>query len=64
MPRFDYPSADAVLGKALSAGISGGGVYDLVVALSAGRADATLLSLDRRATSTYETARIQFELLT
>lgn len=62
-PRLGYPSADAVLAKALSAGVSGGGVYDLVVALSAARANATLLSLDRRATSTYETARIQFELL-
>jgi hypothetical protein len=63
VPRLGYPDSDAVLRSALPAGISGGAVYDLVVALAAARADATLLSLDRRATSTYETAGIQFELL-
>lgn len=63
VPRLGYPGSDAVLGSALPAGISGGAVYDLVVALTAARADATLLSLDRRATSTYETAGIRFELL-
>lgn len=63
VPHLGHPGSDAVQGSALPAGISGGAVYDLVVALTAARADATLFSLDRRGVSTYETAGIQFELL-
>lgn len=63
IPRLGYPGSDAVLGSAVPAGISGGAVYDLAVALTAAQADATLLSLDRRASSTYEKAGIRFELL-
>jgi hypothetical protein len=38
-------------------------VYDLVVALAAGQAGAVLVSLDRRAASTYEAAGTAYELL-
>ena len=41
----------------------GGAVYDLVVALSAARAGALALSLDRRAASTYDAAGADYELL-
>jgi predicted nucleic acid-binding protein len=63
VPRLGSPTSGEVLSSALPAGISGGAVYDLVVALAAAQADATLLSLDRRASSTYEAAGIRFELL-
>ncbi|WP_028927907.1 PIN domain-containing protein [Pseudonocardia acaciae] len=63
IPRLGYPASGEVLNSALPAGISGGSVYDLVVALTAARADATLISLDQRATSTYEAAGVRFELL-
>jgi predicted nucleic acid-binding protein len=52
-----------VLGTAERSGITGGAVYDLVVALSAARAGARLLSLDRRAASTYDAADVRYELL-
>jgi hypothetical protein len=43
--------------------VIGGAVYDLVVALSAARAGAVLLSLDRRAATTYGAAGVDYELL-
>jgi predicted nucleic acid-binding protein len=45
-------------------GISGGSVYDALIALTAGAADAELLTLDRRALATYERCRVQARLLT
>jgi predicted nucleic acid-binding protein len=56
------PSAD-VLHLAENTAVIGGAVYDLVVALSAARAGAVLLSLDRRAASTYDAAGVDYELL-
>jgi hypothetical protein len=64
VPRLaSAPSAD-VLDIAVRGGISGGAVYDLVVALAAQRGGAVLLSLDRRATATYDVAGVDYEVLT
>lgn len=63
LPRLPGIESGQVLAVALASGISGGAVYDLLIALTAARAEATLLSLDRRATSTYGKADIRFELL-
>lgn len=62
-PRLAAIPATSVLDTAVRAGISGGAVYDLVVALAAQRGDALLLSLDRRAAATYEAAGAKYELL-
>lgn len=56
------PSMD-VLGTAKDAGITGGAVYDLLVGLSARDAGATLVSLDRRAATTYAAAGVAHDLL-
>jgi predicted nucleic acid-binding protein len=62
-PRLrNAPSAE-VLSTARRCGISGGAVYDLLVALTAGTGGATLVSLDRRAASTYDAAGIDYQLL-
>lgn len=61
--RLGSPGAEKVLARAQEAAIAGGAVYDLVVAMSAAAADATVLSLDRRAAATYRAADIRFELL-
>ncbi|MCH6164699.1 PIN domain-containing protein [Pseudonocardia alaniniphila] len=55
-------SAD-VLQVAENTAVLGGAVYDLVVALSAARAGAVLLTLDRRAATTYDAAGVDYELL-
>jgi hypothetical protein len=62
-PRLPGVPPSDLLVAARRSGIVGGAVYDLVVALSAGQAGAVLLSLDRRAASTYEGAGTGFELL-
>ncbi len=61
--RLPAPGSAEVLTRAIAAGIVGGAVYDLLVALTAAQADATLLSLDRRAAATYRAADVRFELL-
>jgi predicted nucleic acid-binding protein len=43
--------------------IGGGAVYDAVVAATAAAAGATLLTLDRRAVTTYQTLRVDFRLV-
>jgi hypothetical protein len=53
-----------VVSTAIPAGITGGAVYDLVVALAARRGGATLLSLDRRATPAYDAAGTDYQLIT
>lgn len=63
VPRLPGPGSAVVLQAARAGGITGGAVYDLLVALSAASTDATLLSLDRRAATTYDAAGIRFELL-
>ncbi len=62
-PRLRGPRSTEVLARARAGGIVGGAVYDLLVALTASAADATMLSLDRRAAATYQAADVRFELL-
>lgn len=63
IPRLRRPGAADLPTRAVAGRIVGGAVYDLLVALAAGDADATVLSLDRRASATYEAAGIGYELL-
>jgi predicted nucleic acid-binding protein len=42
---------------------SGGSVFDALIALAARDADATLVSLDRRARPIYELCEVEFRLL-
>lgn len=52
-----------VIERARGAGIAGGAVYDAVVAAAAYEADATLLSLDRRAVRAYDAIGVRYELV-
>lgn len=45
-------------------GLLGGAVYDALIAVTAGEAGATLVSLDRRAARHYRSCGIEAELLT
>ncbi len=54
---------DRLLRTLVEVGISGGAVYDGLVAAAAGSRSLRLLSLDRRATVTYQRLDIDFELL-
>ena len=54
--------ADA-LQRLASQGVSGGAAYDGLIALTAARYEAELLTLDRRASSTYERVGVRFVLL-
>jgi predicted nucleic acid-binding protein len=53
----------ALVGMAARGGLSGGAIYDLLVAATAKRAKATLMTRDRRALAAYETVGVSFELL-
>lgn len=53
-----------LLDRLRDADITGGAVYDALVAATASEAGATLLSLDRRAVRTYEAIGATFELVT
>lgn len=55
-----YPSAVDELSKSA---ITGGAVYDGLIALAARDAHATLVSLDRRAGATYRRLGVEVELL-
>ena len=48
---------------AVDGGITGGAVYDAIVAATAREAGATLLTLDRRAIPTYERIGVKYRLL-
>lgn len=61
--RLPNPPSAVVVEAALTGGVVGGAVYDLLVGLAASQADATLLSLDRRAVPAYQAAGAGFELL-
>jgi predicted nucleic acid-binding protein len=63
MPRLASSSSSDVLDIAVRGGIAGGAIYDLVIALAAQRGGAVLLSLDRRAATTYEAAGVKYELI-
>ncbi|MGH2922616.1 MAG: PIN domain-containing protein [Solirubrobacterales bacterium] len=56
----DYPAAIEELTRA---DVSGGALYDGLIAIGAREAGATLLSLDARAAGTYERSGVSFELL-
>ncbi len=55
-----YPAA---LDELAAAGISGGALYDGLIALGARAHHATLVSFDRRAAGTYRRAQVEFRLL-
>jgi hypothetical protein len=44
-------------------GVAAGAVYDALIALTAGDADRTLLTRDRRAAATYSRLRVAYELV-
>ena len=58
------PAHRRLLDDAARAGLSGGAVYDALVAVTAKHAGATLFTRDRRAVPTYEAMGARFELLT
>ena len=53
----------ALVGVAVRHGFSGGAIYDLLVAATAKRARARLLTRDRRAIPAYEAVGVDYELL-
>jgi predicted nucleic acid-binding protein len=53
----------ALVGRMSAAGISGGAVYDGLIALTVRAHDGTLVSLDARAARTYARCGVRFELL-
>jgi predicted nucleic acid-binding protein len=53
----------SLLKAARDGGISGGGVYDALVAATAKHAEATLLTRDRRAVRVYETVGVTFRMV-
>lgn len=55
-----YPRAVAELARL---GVRGGAVYDGLIALAARDADVELVSLDRRAASTYERVGVRYRLI-
>lgn len=63
-PLLGLPPSDyrRIVGGAVDEFIAGGAVYDAVVAWSAKRAGATLLTRDQRAVRVYEAVGVQFEL--
>ena len=44
-------------------GVAGGAIYDAVIAWTAKRADATLVTRDRRAVRVYESVGVRFDLV-
>ncbi|MEW6689342.1 MAG: type II toxin-antitoxin system VapC family toxin [Pseudomonadota bacterium] len=53
----------ALVHAAVAARVSGGAIYDALVAETARRARAILLTRDRRAVSTYERLAVRYELI-
>lgn len=53
----------ALVHAAVAARVSGGAIYDALVAETARRARAILLTRDRRAISTYERLAVRYELI-
>lgn len=50
-------------GVAMAAGVSGGGVYDALVGLTAHRSGHVLLTVDRRAERTYRALGVEYRFL-
>jgi predicted nucleic acid-binding protein len=68
--RFEFPpltlhgrSFASLLATAADSGIRGGAVYDAVIAATASESGATLLTLDRRATRTYDLLGVEYRLV-
>ena len=53
----------ALVRVAASAGITGGGIYDALVAASARDAEAILFTRDRRAAAVYDVVGVRYELI-
>jgi len=53
----------ALVRSALTAHVSGGAIYDALIAETVKRAGATLFTRDRRAVVTYERLAVRYELL-
>ncbi len=53
----------ALVRVAAAAGLTGGAIYDALVAGIAKHANATLLTRDRRAVPSYETIGVRYELI-
>lgn len=64
-PRFVLSSAGygSLLSVSAERGISGGAIYDAVVAMTAREAKALLITLDERAANTYQAIGADFRLL-
>lgn len=56
-------AADGLLGELASLGIAGGATYDAVIAATARAADATIVTLDRRAVVTYDRLGVTVRVL-
>ena len=54
---------DGIVGKLAERGVAGGAVYDALVALTAAHHEHVLLTLDRRAESTYKRLGVSYEML-
>jgi predicted nucleic acid-binding protein len=54
---------DRIVGKLAERRVSGGAVYDALVALTAAHHEHVLLTLDRRAESTYRRLGVSYEML-
>ena len=61
--RLDDEQQRSALDTLVAAGVFGGSVYDGLVALEAGANGRTLLTLDRRAQSTYRRLGTAFEVI-
>ena len=60
---LDAESYAGLIDAAVAEGITGGAVYDAIVAATAREAGATLLTLDRRAIPTYERLGTTYQLV-
>ena len=54
---------DRIVGRLAERGVSGGAVYDALVALTAAHHEHVLLTLDGRAESTYRRLGVSYEML-
>ena len=60
---LDSQAHKLLLDELVSLGIAGGAVYDGLICATAREAEATLITCDRRAATTYERLRVSFRLL-
>jgi predicted nucleic acid-binding protein len=60
---LDGPSSKALVARLVELGITGGAVYDALIATTAATAGATLVSCDTRAAATYQRCGAEVHLL-